>query len=214
VTAISAGAVSTCALISGGVDCWGDNSVGELGNGTGSDSFTPVAVVGPSGVGTLTGVTAISAGYNDTCALISGGTVDCWGYNVAGELGDGTTTVSSIPVAVIGLSGVGTLTGVTAISGGDYDTCALISGGTVDCWGSNGWGQLGDGTTTDSLTPVAVVGPSEVGSLSGVTAISAGQDDTCALISGGVDCWGDNYWGQLGNGTTTDSTVPVTVHGP
>src|ERR1019366_2964372 len=192
-----------CALLSGRtVECWGDNQQGELGNGTTATSgcycsTTPVAVSG------LRGATAISVGTNSACALLSGGTVECWGLNSVGQLGNGTTTISSTPVAVSGLSGA------TAISVGTNSACALLSGGTVECWGSNNYGQLGNGTTTDSSTPVAVSG------LSGATAISVGgSPSACALLSGGtVECWGDNGDDTLGNGTTTNSSTPGAVSG-
>jgi alpha-tubulin suppressor-like RCC1 family protein len=182
VAAVSVGGYHACAFINkgrgGGVECWGFNGYGELGDGTTTDKATPVFVGGLS-----SGVTAISAGGEHTCAVSSAGGVKCWGNNEQGQLGDATTTNKPTPVAVSGLS-----SGVVAISAGYYHTCALMSVGAVECWGSNGQGQLGDGTTTNKATPVAVSGLS-----SGVTAISAGFDHTCALSSAGaVKCWGSN----------------------
>ncbi len=200
VTAIAAGDQYSCALTTaGGVECWGYNLYGELGDGTPTRRLTPVDVSGLA-----SGVTAISAGYNHTCAITSTGGVECWGSNNEGQLGDSTNTDRLTPMDVSGLT-----SGLTAISAGYYHTCALTTAGGVECWGENTYGQLGDGTNTNRLTPVAVSGLA-----SGVTAIAAGYFHTCALTTaGGVECWGENTSGQLGDGTTAERLTPVTVSG-
>jgi alpha-tubulin suppressor-like RCC1 family protein len=132
----------------GAVKCWGDNTYGELGDGTTTSSTTPVDVVGLG-----SGVASVSAGWMHTCVVTTAGAVKCWGYNGFGELGDGTTTSSTTPVDVVGLG-----SGVASVSASSGHACAVTSAGAVKCWGVNDYGALGDGTTTDSTTPVDVVG--------------------------------------------------------
>ena len=201
VTAIAAGRYHACAVLNtGAVKCWGWNLYGQLGDGSTLQSLTPVSVPSLS-----SGVTAIAAGERHTCALLSTGAVKCWGYNDNGQLGDGSAasvTPRTTPVDVSTLS-----SGVTAISTGSYHTCALLSTGAAKCWGKNTSGRLGDGSNTASLTPVSVSTLS-----TGVIAIAAGEAHTCAVLNtGAVKCWGYNVSGQLGDGSTTQSFTPVGV---
>ncbi len=192
--AITASSGHTCALLADyTVRCWGNNSAGQLGNGTTTNSLTPVTVSG------ITDAVAITASDYHTCAVLGDGTARCWGLNSYGALGDGTTTGSVIPVTVTGI------TDAVAITAG-YHTCAVLGDGTARCWGPNWKGQLGNGTTTDSSAPVTVT------SITDAVAISAGYSHTCALLADGTArCWGLNGSGQLGNGTTADSSTPVPV---
>lgn len=246
---VSSGGFHTCALMSnGGVKCWGLGTSGQLGNGGVVTSLVPVDVVGlPEGA------SSVSAGGSHTCVVTKTGAAKCWGAGSYGQLGNGSGSAVSQPVAVTGLAA-----GVAQIDAGSSHTCALTTGGGVKCWGAGGQGQLGRGSLAGSLVPVDVTGmtsggasvsaggdfscavsqaggafcwgyggtgrlgngiqanstvPSEVSGLaSGVAAVSAGTSFACALTSaGGVKCWGEGGSGQLGNGATSSSAVPVTV---
>ena len=213
VTAIAAGAVHTCLLAVGQVYCWGSNHYGQLGNNSTTDSGVPVAV-DSSGVLAGKAVTAIAAGDHHTCAVADGQGY-CWGYNHAGQLGNRSSTNSTVPVAV-DTSGVLTGKTVTAIAAGFLHTCGVVDGRAY-CWGSNDYGQLGNNSPTGSIgSPVVSRMPVVVGSgvLAGktVTEITAGGRYSCAVADGQAYCWGRNARGQLGNSSTKKSTVPVAVN--
>ncbi|MBI4421163.1 MAG: hypothetical protein HY560_10085, partial [Gemmatimonadetes bacterium] len=147
-------------------------------------------------------VSNIAAGFLHACAVRSTGVTDCWGNNGNGQLGNGTTTISSSPVRV---SGSQTLQTVTA---GSFHSCGRTSGGAAYCWGSNAGGQLGDGTTMQRETPVPV------STTQSFVYLGAGDRFTCGLTGGGAAyCWGDNGAGQLGTGNNTNSNTPVPVTG-
>ena len=211
VTAVSAGQLHTCAVVRGGVKCWGNGDGGQLGDENSSDHNALVPGEYVIGLGADSGVIAVSvAGGLYTCALLSNGGVRCWGDGGSGELGDGTGTSSLIPVDVIaGMGDSSSLSNVIAISAGRIHTCALLFYGGVKCWGSNAAvGQLGNGHVERSEdSPVDVVG---LGAGSGVTAVSAGAFHTCALLSNGsAKCWGLGSHGRLGN---NPAVSPVTPH--
>ncbi|THF87841.1 hypothetical protein E7T09_00975 [Deinococcus sp. KSM4-11] len=196
---------SLAILADGTVRAWGYNGYGQLGNGTTTQSTTPVTV---SGITTSNPAVEIAAGYSHSLAILADGTVRAWGYNNVGQLGNGTTTKSTTPVTV---SGITASNPAVEVAGGNYHSLAILADGTVRAWGYSNFGQLGNGATTGSTTPVTV---------SGITAsnpaveIAGGLYHSLAILADGtVRAWGYNSNGQLGNGTTTSSTTPVTVSG-
>ncbi len=198
-TAVSSGAYHSCTLTSGRMRCWGHNTYGQLGDGSNIHRYAPVYVSGLNA-----GVTGIATGGFHTCAIVDAGAVKCWGVNFAGQLGNGTTADQNMPVDVIKLKNV------VAISAGYAHTCALTQSGSVECWGDNSFGQLGDGTTGNYQTEPVVVN----GLVDKAFAISAGGVFTCAVMrAGNVKCWGDNSWGELGDGTNTSHPLPADVTG-
>ena len=213
-TQISVGDWDVCALDSAGaVYCWGQNAFGMFSNGTFSGSDVPVPA---DTVGALAGVTItqIAVGPLHMCALKSSGAAYCVGYNGYGELGDGNTTSTQVMTAV---DTSGALAGhrLAQIAVGDLGTCAVSDAGAAYCWGYNNVGQLGNGSTVEgSDVPVAV---DTSGVLAGITLTQAtvGYDHTCAEdAAGAAYCWGDNGNGELGDGNTTNSSVPVRAGPP
>lgn len=199
ITAVAADYLRGCAALgSGGARCWGYNYYGQVGNGNYQDQFRPVTVR------RLTErVLQIALGQHHSCALLLGGSVKCWGRGLSGELGNGTNSDSLWPVQVTGLT-----RGVKQITASHQGSmCALLKDGSVKCWGSNSFGQLGTGTLQYSYVPKSVIGLAEP-----VTALAMGANHTCAaLLNGGAMCWGINRDGELGNGKWVNSTVPVRV---
>jgi hypothetical protein len=183
---LAAGAAHTCAITaSGGVKCWGDNSRGEIGDGTFNEVHHPVQVKGLT-----SGVVSLAAGLNFTCALMDGGTVKCWGKDDFGELGDGKNVDVPQPVDVIGLSDV------RSIATGCKHACAVTNAGNVKCWGWNEHGQLGDGTRTNRSNIVDAKG------VTNATFVTAGFEYTCVATKTGAKCFGEDANGQLGDGKT------------
>ncbi len=251
VTHLASGVSHSCAVIAGQAWCWGSNVGGRLGDGTTDDAPLPVAVVGLPGP-----VEEISCGHEHTCAVVEG-QAWCWGRGSAGELGSGVGRDSATPVSVLGLPGL-----VTRIAAGDRFTCA-ISANRAWCWGADNAGSLGRGVAGGSLTPVPVMldrdvveltagqdhactvaadratawcwghndgggalgspaaGGSELSPIevafpvgtSDIEVITIGGWHTCALVAGGVWCWGEGSRGEIGDGMFATYDMPVPVPG-
>lgn len=226
--AISTSDATTCVVRSDGtVWCWGDNQYGQLGNGTTSltiaDPIQAVQVTTEGGA-PLVGVVAIAAGQVHECARKGDGTVWCWGYHYYGNLGNGTSGVRpgldchteggcGTPYAVQVVSGQGgALTSVVKVIAGRMHTCALRLDKAVWCWGYNAEGGLGDGTTTNRSTPVQVTQGNTKTRLTSAADVAAGDGTSCASKTDGtVWCWGWNYYGQVGDGTTRNRMSAVRV---
>jgi alpha-tubulin suppressor-like RCC1 family protein len=199
---VAAGTEHSCALDqSGAVFCWGNNWAGQLGDGTYAARSRAVRVAG------VAGAVQIAAGYGHTCALIADGTTKCWGDNYFGQLGNGETLSGSpLPVQVQGLDGA------SAIDLGARHSCAIIASGSVKCWGSNFYGQLGTGSV-DKTLPGGTGVASLVLDVADAQFIAAGGNHSCAALrSGLVKCWGNNDSGELGRGYFT-ATEPYGIGG-
>lgn len=225
VAEISASGSFTCARLSAQVRCWGRNSSGRLGDGTGTDRSLPTAVRDVDNAGPLVGVTQISVGSDHACARLGNGEVRCWGENSQGQLGSGSETPSSLPVVVSNPDGTGPLTDVVQVAAGESTTCATLTNGEARCWGT----YTGSGTSAERTRPVPVLDTTGSAPLTGVAQVSVGgtvgnvptsaqlRDTTtaCALLTNGeARCWGNNDYGQIGDGTTVIRVRPVAVSDP
>ncbi len=171
--------------------CWGDNSQGQIGDGTTTDRPTKTLV--------LASVAQVSTGSH-TCAVRLDGTLWCWGWNNTGQVGDGTTTSRSSPTQI------GVATNWASVSTGSQHTCGLTVGGTLSCWGNGSNGEIGNSSTADQLTPTPVNGATSW------TSVAAGNGHTCATVNDlDVLCWGLNVYGEVGDGTTTSRVAPTLV---
>jgi len=193
---VTAGDGHSCAIAPGDrIFCWGNNGTGELGDGTTTNRPMPVEVMGlPAGA------TRVSAGADHTCALLTDGSIACWGHGGDGRLGDGATSNRSTPLRVASLGGV-----ATDVSAGELNTCAVVAS-RVRCWGANGSGQIATASGLER-SPVDVPGVPAA-----AVQVSAGRGHTCAVQSGGeVHCWGDNNDGQVGAGAASSVEPPTLI---
>ncbi len=196
---IAASKSFTCALTTaGGVKCWGDNTFGQLGNGTSgaaTSSLVPVAVTG------LANVVSVVAGQAHACALTRSGGVKCWGSNQDGQRGNGSNSEPNGPTDAVGLG-----SGVEAISAGSLHTCAVLRGGALKCWGTNTSGEIAKTGFSFYSTPQDVTGIAPVASLS-----AANTFNCIAATTGSASCWGSNSNGNLGIGGTDPTRTPTAV---
>lgn len=209
---VAAGWSFECAIASDdNVYCWGYNGYGQLGNGSTRNKNVPTKIR----MDNLQGKTIkdISAGSNQVCVIASDDNAYCWGNNPIGQLGNKSTLDSSIPVPVYTGGALKGLKLKSIVSGADH-SCVIASDNNVYCWGNNYNGQLGDNTWSTKTEPVAVNTANGVSELYGLTvkSIDAGRNHNCVIASDNkVYCWGNNYYGQLGNNDTFDQNVPVAV---
>ena len=201
---ISAGRIHTCALLDdGSVSCWGDNYDGQVGDNSTTNRYVPTPI---SSLGDGRTAVAISSGGWHTCAILDDGSVSCWGQNSNGQLGDGSDDERNVPTPI---SSLGDGRTAVAISSGAHHTCAILDDGSVSCWGQNSNGQLGDGSYDERNVPTPI---SSLGDGRTAVAISAGDSHTCAILDdGSVSCWGSNWDGELGDGSSTQRNIPAST---
>ncbi|MFN2544687.1 MAG: RCC1 domain-containing protein [Actinomycetota bacterium] len=227
-TAVATGGFHSCALTSDGkVYCWGSNGDGQLGDDTTDSRAYGMDVQTDTNHDEdhpLTDVVAIGAGTAHTCAILGSGKVQCWGDNSSNQIGDATASDRHLPTTVKADNdpspavSIGDLSGASVITVGDFHTCVRRNDGSLTCWGANGSGQLGDGSTGNSAVGKYVFGPDPSAVPAAlrpvIKSISASRMNTCAVfIDTTVFCWGDNAAGQLGDGVGATSVGPLDVNG-
>ncbi len=195
---IATGVRHNCAVLSdGSIKCWGKGWYGRLGNGSNSDSNTPVSVSG------INNAVQVSVGYAHSCAVLNDGSVKCWGRGRDGRLGNGSSADSNTPVLVTGI------TNAMQVAVGYEHTCALLSDKSIKCWGNGNAGQLGNGRNRKYSTPVTVSG------ITTAVQVSAGNDHVCAVLDDAtVWCWGRSSYIRLGKQRSNNSNIPLIVDLP
>ena len=210
--AVAAGLDFTCAVLGdGGVKCWGYNMMGQVGNGNTTNQNAPATVLLGSG-GSLSGAVAIALGDNHACAVTSAKGAYCWGENTNGELGavvppaSGSSNTSAYPMRA-SRGSVSNASDIVGVAAGDGTTCILRESGAVACFGSNSYGQVGNGVLSGTISN----GPDTVLNVSGALAIGTGRFHSCAVTSTDLKCWGDGYNGQRGDGSNVAASGVVSV---
>ena len=206
-SAVATGERHTCAIISGGAFCWGDNQYGEVGNNTtGNQYSSPQPVMGLS-----SGVVAIAASQDTSCAYVTGMGLRCWGRNQTGELGNGMSSIlmAAAPVAVsANITFDPTMDQLQSTSSGRYFCVHTTSNNSITCWGDGSGGQFLGGTSGSVYTPVNVPMPNGSGM---IQSIATGVAHMCAVIGGQPYCWGLNNQGETGDTTSTDTNAPKPI---
>jgi len=207
VATISAGEHHTCVVkTNSSLVCWGANNFGQLGDGSVIGRLRPTSIGGGSLAGQL--VASVTAGGFHTCAVLNGGSLSCWGANEDGQLGNGTMETTTRPTQIA--NGALTNKQIISVNAGRYHTCAITLSYSLVCWGSNNFVQLGNAGIDDPSIPTVI----RTGVLAGrqITEVGGGEWHSCARNSeGGIACWGANFDGNNGDGTTIDHEVPVGV---
>ena len=194
----------TCAILDDNfLKCWGKNEAGQLGDGSTTDRHVPVTI----NLGMSRTVKVVSTGDHHTCAILDDDSLKCWGKNGYGQLGDGSAINQHTPVSI----NLGTGRTAKAITLGRVFTCAILDDDSLKCWGNNSAGELGTGETSSFNTPPA--DSINLGVARTAKAVSAGDKHVCAILDDdSLKCWGDNQYGQLGDGSTTDNRAPVAIN--